>query len=111
MVVQNLIENAINYSPRAGKIFVSINENIDKQEIEFQIKDNGIGIPKNQQSRIFTKFFRAENAIKAEPVGSGFGLFINKNIIEAHRGKIWFESKDGEGTTFHFTIPIKSKVE
>lgn len=111
LVVQNLIENAINYSLQGGEAFVSVDKNADRQEVEFRIKDFGIGIPESQQKRIFTKFFRAENAVKAETVGSGLGLFINKNIIESHGGRIWFESKEGQGTTFHFTLPIKAKVE
>jgi len=81
------------------------------KDIEFSIKDNGTGIPKEQQERIFTKFFRGTNAIKIKADGSGLGLFIAKNIIEAHNGKIWFESEEGKGTTFYFNIPIHKKEE
>jgi len=76
------------------------------KDIEFSIKDTGVEIPKEQRKRIFTKFFRGTNAIKMETEGSGLGLFIAKNIIDAHNGKIWFESRQGEGTTFYFTLPI-----
>ena len=77
-----------------------------KKEIEFSIKDTGIGIPITEQKKIFIKFFRAANAIIKETEGSGLGLFIVKNIIEAHNGKIWFESEEKKGTTFFFTLPI-----
>ena len=66
-----------------------------------------MGIPKDQQGRIFSKFFRGANVMRMETEGSGLGLFITKQIIEAHGGKIWFESEENKGTTFHFTLPIK----
>jgi len=107
IVVQNLVDNAINYSFEGKEIIISIEKNKVQEEIIFQIKNTGIGISKSQQKRIFTKFFRAENAVKAETVGSGLGLFINKNIIESHGGKIWFESEENKETVFCFAIPIK----
>jgi len=107
LAVQNLIDNAIRYTLPGGKIEISL-KNLGK-EIEFQIKDTGIGIPKSQQERIFTKFFRGFNATKLATEGSGLGLFITKNIIEAHGGKIWFESEERKGTTFYFTLPVKEE--
>lgn len=109
LVMQNLIENAINYSHKNSKIEVSVMNRKKDKKIVFSVKDFGIGIPPEQKDRIFTKFFRAENAIKAETVGSGLGLFINKNIIEAHKGKIWFDSTVGKGTIFNFSIPYDSQ--
>jgi two-component system phosphate regulon sensor histidine kinase PhoR len=105
LAIQNLIDNAIRYTLPGGKIKISL-KNLGK-EIEFSIQDTGIGIPKSQQERIFTKFFRGYNAIKAETEGSGLGLFITKNIIESHGGKIWFKSEEGKGTTFYFRLPLK----
>jgi PAS domain S-box-containing protein len=105
LVVQNLLDNAIKYTRENGQIVISLEEKGGK-EILFSIKDNGIGIPEKEKERIFAKFFRAENAQKVEPSGSGLGLYVAKNIIEAHGGKIWFESKEGKGTTFYFTLPI-----
>jgi len=107
LAIQNLLENAIRYTPEGGQITVSLT--LVEKSIEFSIKDSGIGIPKNQQERVFTKFFRAPNAMKMEPEGSGLGLFITKNIIEAHGGKIWFESEEGKGTTFYFTLPVREE--
>lgn len=105
IAIDNFINNAIQYTPKEGEVTVSLKRG--KKEIEFQVRDTGIGIPKNQQKRIFNKFFRATNATKIDDKGTGLGLFITKNIIEAHGGKIWFESKEGKGTTFYFTLPLK----
>jgi len=109
LVVQNFIENAIRYTPAGGEVTISMK--YDKNEIEVSVKDNGLGIPIDQQERIFTKFFRAANAMKIDTEGSGLGLFIAKNIVEAHGGRIWFESKEGEGTTFYFALPVVSSNE
>ena len=105
LAVENLIDNAVRYTPPGGKVTVSLN--CDKKEIVVSIKDTGVGIPKDQQERVFTKFFRGANVMKMETEGSGLGLFIARNIIESHGGKIWFESEEGKGTTFHFSIPVK----
>jgi len=104
LAIQNLLDNAIKYTPEGGNVTVSLKQN--DGEIEFSIKDTGVGIPKDQQDRIFTKFFRGANVMRLETEGSGLGLFITKNIIEAHGGKLWFESEEGKGTTFYFTIPV-----
>jgi len=111
LVTQNLVENAINYSREKSNVYISVKNDKEKKEVIFIIKDNGIGIPKEQKERIFTKFFRAENAVRSETVGSGLGLFIDKNIIEAHRGRIWFESELNKGTTFSFCLPYTVKDE
>lgn len=107
LAIKNLIDNAVRYTPSGGRVTVTLK--CEEQAIKFAIKDTGIGIPEDQQDQIFTKFFRAENAIRTETEGTGLGLFITKNIIEAHGGKIWFESKVGKGTTFYFTIPVKKE--
>lgn len=102
--VQNLLENAVKYTPENG--WIEINFQVVGNFVEVSIKDNGIGIPEEDQKNIFSRFFRAKNAIKVEPDGSGLGLFIAKGLIEKHGGRLWFESKVGEGATFSFTIPI-----
>lgn len=106
LAIQNLIDNAIKYTPKEGNVTIDIKQN--KMYLEVSIKDSGVGIPKEQQDNIFTKFFRGNNVIKMQTVGTGLGLFIAKNIIEKHGGKIWFESKEKQGTTFYFTIPFKN---
>jgi signal transduction histidine kinase len=107
LAIQNLLDNALHYTPKGGSVTVTLIHG-DK-DVLCSIKDNGVGIPKSQQSRVFTKFFRAENVIRMQTEGSGLGLFIAKNIIEAHNGKIWFESEEGKGTTFYFSLPIKDE--
>jgi PAS domain S-box-containing protein len=109
LAVQNLLDNAIRYTQPGGKVSVSLRQ--VGNEVEFSIRDTGVGIPKEQQERVFTKFFRGSNVIRMATEGSGLGLFITKNIIEAHGGKIWFESEEGKGTTFYFTLPIKEEFE
>lgn len=111
LVLQNLVENAINYSHQKSSVTIAVKNDIARNEVVFSVKDSGIGIPDDQRARIFTKFFRAENAVRAETVGSGLGLFIDKNIVEAHKGRIWFDSELDKGSTFHFGIPYTKKDE
>ncbi len=107
-VLQNLIENALFYTKDGGNITISAESN--NKDIKVSIKDSGIGIPEKQKTGIFNKFFRAENALKTRTDGSGLGLFVAKRIVEKHNGQIGFESKEGEGTVFYFTIPFVEKV-
>jgi len=107
--IQNLITNAVRYTLSEREIIVSLKQVKKGKEVEFKVKDQGIGIPENQQKRIFTKFFRGANAIRLEVEGTGLGLFITKNIIEAHKGKIGFKSEENKGTTFWFTLPASEK--
>lgn len=97
----NLLSNAIKYSPEEKEIIVSAENNNDKLEIT--VKDSGIGIPEAEQKYLFTKFFRAGNAGHYQ--GTGLGLNIVKRYVELLNGKIWFESRENEGTTFTVTLP------
>ena len=106
VVLQNLIENSIKYSTTGDRVFVGLKKNGD--EVEISIKDTGIGIPATEQPKIFEKFYRATNAKEKEEIGSGLGLYTIKQIIEHHKGKIWFESAPVKGSTFYFTLPISS---
>ncbi|MBI2098157.1 MAG: HAMP domain-containing histidine kinase [Candidatus Wildermuthbacteria bacterium] len=105
LALSNIIVNAVRYTNAKGRVDVELTLHDD--EILVLVKDTGIGMSKAQVDRLFTKFFRAENAIRMQPTGSGLGLFIAKNIIEKHGGKIWIESEEGKGTTVYFTIPVK----
>jgi len=106
VVLQNLIENAVKYSNNNTSIKISLTYNKEDQNILFSINNHGIGIKKEDEMNIFNKFFRAPNAIEKDNIGSGFGLFATKNIIERHHGKIWFENGNEEGTTFKVILPI-----
>jgi len=108
IAIENIIDNAAKYTLKGGSVTVSLKCD-KKNNIEICVKDTGMGIIESQKKNIFSKFFRGANVVRKETDGSGLGLFIAKNIIEAHRGRIWFESEENKGTTFCFTIPIKKK--
>ena len=100
--VTNLVDNAIYYS----KSKVEVNLHRDGNLVKFTVKDDGIGVPRDEQNKLFTKMYRASNAELARPDGSGIGLYVVKNIIEASGGKIIFESKEGKGSTFGFELRL-----
>lgn len=108
LVIQNLLENALHYTLTGGKVTASISH--DAKEVRISVADTGIGIPKKQQDRVFEKFFRATNARKVDTDGSGLGLYLVHNIVQAHGGKAWFESKEGKGTTLTFSLPFKKEI-
>ena len=105
VVIQNLIENAIKYSGKGDRVIISVHEK--EGYIEVSVKDTGIGIPLNEQDKIFDKFYRATNAQAKDTVGSGLGLYTTKGIVEKHGGKMWFESSENQGSTFYFSLPIE----
>ena len=106
MILQNLLSNAMKYTPAEGKIIFDIKN--DGHNILISVADTGYGIPENVQSKIFTKMFRADNARVKDPDGTGLGLYIIKETIEKTGGKIWFESPgENKGSTFYVTIPLE----
>ena len=102
-VIMNFMDNAIYYTPAGGHIRVELNAT-DKV-IEYKVIDDGLGVPKSEQHHLFTKFFRAGNAKKARPDGTGLGLYMARKVIIAQGGSIIFESKEGKGSTFGFSFP------
>lgn len=103
-VLINLITNAIKYSPNSNKVNVEVSKN--KENIKVKVKDFGVGIPKKHQEKIFEKFFRTEKKQSRNISGFGMGLYISKEIINRHNGKIWVEKSSSKGTTISFTLPI-----
>lgn len=110
MVFENLIDNALRYNVKDGEVTVRLGVLPQQPFIEVQIKDTGVGIPQSAASKLFSKFFRAENVVKSQTTGTGLGLYIVKNIIQAHGGKIWVESEENRGTTMHFTLPTNRSM-
>jgi signal transduction histidine kinase len=107
-VIMNFIDNAIYYTPSGGRIEINLIERANS--IEFTVVDNGIGVSKSEQHHLFTKFFRAGNAKRARPDGTGLGLFMAKKVVIAQGGAIIFKSQEGKGSTFGFTF-AKDKLE
>ena len=101
-LLDNLLSNAVKYSPKGGKISVSLQA--EDSQVILCIADQGAGIPQSEQARIFEKFYRASN-VPDEVGGSGLGLAIVKSIVEAHQGRIWVESAAGKGSTFFVVLP------
>ncbi|MBU1853419.1 MAG: GAF domain-containing sensor histidine kinase [Candidatus Omnitrophica bacterium] len=102
-VFLNLLSNAAKFTPEKGKVTIYIEEKDDF--VKFVVEDTGIGIPDKDIEKVFEEFFRADNASDQQVKGTGLGLSLVKKIIEAHKGKIYAESKLGKGTKFSFTIP------
>lgn len=109
MVLENLLDNAIKYTNSGGRVTIHLSDariNSARSSVEVIVADTGIGVPAVEKGKLFHRFFRGANAIRLETDGTGLGLFIARDIIEKHGGEIWFESREGEGTNFHFTLPV-----
>jgi PAS domain S-box-containing protein len=104
IVIQNFVSNAVKYSKDNSKVMLEIS--LHDKQIIIHVQDKGHGIPKNQQSKIFTKLFRADNARVLDPDGTGLGLYIVKTVIDSAGGKVWFTSEENKGTSFFVSFPV-----
>lgn len=107
-VLINIIANAVKYTPDGGRIDISAKA--DSDSVVISVKDNGMGIPEEDQPRIFERFYRVEKARTSDTGGTGLGLAIAKEIVDAHGGQIWLESKVGEGTKVYVRLPYNAKL-
>ena len=105
-VIVNLLSNSVKYTPQEGKIYIRISA--DRNSVLWEIRDTGIGIPKDDQNRLFEKFYRASNVLAIETEGTGLGLYLVRLIVERFGGSIWYESDEGFGAKFVFTLPAVS---
>ncbi|PLT29530.1 cell wall metabolism sensor histidine kinase WalK [Peribacillus deserti] len=108
-IIDNIISNALKYSPEGGKIRFRVRE-LDN-EIEVSIKDQGMGIPKDNVVKVFERFYRVDRARSRKLGGTGLGLAIAKEMVTAHNGRIWAESEEGKGTAIFFTLPFDPEQE
>lgn len=108
-VMMNFMDNAIFYSPTGSTVTIQLYR--EPAYIVFKVSDQGIGVPKDAQPKLFTKFFRASNARQQRPDGTGIGLYMAKKVIISHGGTVLFETKEGEGSTFGFKLPLKDQLD
>jgi signal transduction histidine kinase len=104
-VMENLINNAIKFTPDGGAIEVAARASDEPGMVEIEVRDTGPGIPKKEQGRLFTMFYQIETDSTRSAGGLGLGLVISKGIVEGHGGHIWVESETGQGSSFKFTLP------
>jgi PAS domain S-box-containing protein len=108
IIFQNLLSNAVKYTPAKGKVALNIKRS--GEDVMIAVSDSGMGIPANQQDKIFKRMFRAENAVSSQTEGTGLGLYLVKSILENAGGKIWFESAEGKGANFYVTLPLSGMI-
>ena len=104
--LSNLLDNAVKYSPDGGDITVSLQR--EEDFIVIAVRDQGIGIPRDEQRKIFDRFHRVSTGLVHDVKGSGLGLAIVRHIVEAHRGRVAVESRPDEGSTFSIYLPVES---
>lgn len=109
-IISNLISNAHKYTPRGGNIDLKVGRAANERFVQVLVTDNGIGVPVEDQPRLFDPFFRARNAKRVDVHGTGLGLYITRALVELHGGRIWFESDLGKGSRFYLLLPIAEHV-
>ena len=106
IIIGNIVSNAVKYTPSNGNISIKAYVITQNNIIHIEISDNGLGIPTSQQSQIFGRLFRADNAKNSQPDGNGLGLYVVKKMVEAMSGNVWFQSEENKGTTFFIDLPL-----
>jgi two-component system phosphate regulon sensor histidine kinase PhoR len=107
-VLENLLDNALKYTPRGSHLQVSAKR--VRNEAEICVRDNGPGIPAEDLPHIFERFYRVDKGRSREKGGTGLGLSIVKHAVQLHGGRVWAESAPGEGSAFHFTLPLRPSI-
>jgi len=107
-VMTNLVGNAVKFTPQEGEIGVRIER--AASEIVVQVADSGIGIPKEAHKDLFSKFYQVDSSTTRRAGGTGLGLYIARQIVEAHGGRIWVDSEEGKGSTFSFSLPMPERL-
>jgi len=107
-VLTNLVGNAVKYSPQGGPVIVTLWEEAEAGMVGISVQDRGIGIPGSQQAKMFGRFMRADNAVSWGISGTGLGLYLCHELVERHGGQLWFESEEGQGSTFFLKLPSVS---
>ncbi len=110
-MASNLISNAIKYTPDAGQIIVRLSQHHDTQRIRFEVQDNGLGIDKKAQEKLFTEFYRVKTEATANIMGTGLGLSLVKSVAEQHNGEVGVISEEGEGSLFYVILPMSTSVD
>ncbi len=110
-ILGNLIGNAIKYSPQGGPVEIPLSEESREGMARLCVHDHGIGIPKEQQPRLFGRFARADNANAYGIGGTGLGLYLCRELVERFGGRIWFASTEGQGSTFFLTLPLCKEAQ
>ena len=104
-IVGNLLSNAVKYTPDGGQIAIRVTHDEKEGFLRVSVADNGVGIPPEDQPKLFSRFFRARSAARTRASGAGLGLHIARSLVELHGGRIWFESALDRGSTFYVTFP------
>ena len=107
-VVLNLVSNAVKYTAAGGPVRISLEA--EGTTVTWSVRDEGVGIPRDAQARIFEKFYRADNVLALDTEGLGLGLCLSKVVVEQLGGQLWFESTEGHGSTFTFTLPLARRA-
>ncbi|MFA6028074.1 MAG: ATP-binding protein [Patescibacteria group bacterium] len=106
--VQNLLDNAVKYTPKEGKVELTLQ--VTAESLKITIQDTGVGIPKAEQSKLFSKFYRGSNVMRIQTEGTGLGLYIAKNVVEGHKGEIKIESEENKGTKVIIILPFNNDM-